>query len=52
MAREAGANKVYLASAAPPVRFPNVYGIDMPTNSSWWRGRTEEEVAKSSAVTR
>ena len=29
MAREAGANKVYLASAAPPVRFPNVYGIDM-----------------------
>jgi len=31
MAREAGANKVYLASAAPPVRFPNVYGIDMPT---------------------
>jgi amidophosphoribosyltransferase len=33
MAREAGANKVYLASAAPPVRFPNVYGIDMPTKS-------------------
>jgi amidophosphoribosyltransferase len=32
MAREAGARKVYLASAAPPVRFPNVYGIDMPTN--------------------
>jgi len=31
MAREAGANKVYMASAAPPVRFPNVYGIDMPT---------------------
>lgn len=30
MAREAGAKKVYLASAAPPVRFPNVYGIDMP----------------------
>ncbi|MES2089621.1 MAG: amidophosphoribosyltransferase [Pseudomonadota bacterium] len=33
MAREAGAKKVYLASAAPPVRFPNVYGIDMPTNA-------------------
>ena len=33
MAREAGARKVYMASAAPPVRFPNVYGIDMPTNN-------------------
>ncbi len=32
MAREAGARKVYMASAAPPVRFPNVYGIDMPTS--------------------
>jgi len=31
MAREAGAHKVYMASAAPPVRYPNVYGIDMPT---------------------
>jgi len=31
MAREAGANKIYFASAAPPVRYPNVYGIDMPT---------------------
>ncbi|MBL6691682.1 MAG: amidophosphoribosyltransferase [Pseudomonadales bacterium] len=35
MAREAGANKVYLASAAPPVRFPNVYGIDMPAASEF-----------------
>ena len=33
MAREAGARKVYMASAAPPVRFPNVYGIDMPTST-------------------
>ena len=33
MAREAGAKKVYFASASPPVRFPNVYGIDMPTRS-------------------
>jgi amidophosphoribosyltransferase len=30
MAREAGARKVYMASASPPVRYPNVYGIDMP----------------------
>jgi amidophosphoribosyltransferase len=33
MARDAGARKVYLASAAPPVRYPNVYGIDMPARS-------------------
>ena len=45
MAREAGAKKVYFASAAPPVRFPNVYGIDMPAASELVaHGRTEEEV--------
>ena len=33
LAREAGANKVYFASAAPPVKYPNVYGIDMPAAS-------------------
>ena len=45
MARDAGAKKVYLASAAPPVRFPNVYGIDMPTPSELVAyGRTVEEV--------
>ncbi len=45
MAREAGAKKVYLASAAPPVRFPNVYGIDMPTSSELVaHGRSIEEV--------
>jgi amidophosphoribosyltransferase len=45
MARDAGARKVYMASAAPPVRFPNVYGIDMPTNSELVAyGRTVEEV--------
>ncbi|XHS77161.1 amidophosphoribosyltransferase [Burkholderiaceae bacterium UC74_6] len=45
MAREAGANKVYLASAAPPVRFPNVYGIDMPTREELIaHGRSTEEI--------
>ena len=45
MAREAGANKVYLASAAPPVRYPNVYGIDMPTSSELVaHDRTVEQV--------
>jgi amidophosphoribosyltransferase len=47
LAREAGARRVYFASAAPPVRFPNVYGIDMPAASELVAsGRTEEEVAK------
>jgi amidophosphoribosyltransferase len=46
LAREAGAKKVYFASAAPPVRYPNVYGIDMPAASELVAaGRTEEEVA-------
>jgi len=45
MARDAGANKVYLASAAPPVRYPNVYGIDMPTSSELVaHNRTVEEI--------
>ncbi|SPC13322.1 amidophosphoribosyltransferase [Cupriavidus taiwanensis] len=47
MARDAGANKVIFASAAPPVKFPNVYGIDMPTRSELVaHGRTHEEIAK------
>lgn len=47
MAREAGARKVYLASASPPVRYPNVYGIDMPAASELVAaGRTEEEVCR------
>ena len=45
MARDAGAHKVYLASAAPPVRFPNVYGIDMPTPDELVaHDRTVEEI--------
>lgn len=46
MARDAGAKKVYLASAAPPVRYPNVYGIDMPAPSEFVAHKlSEEEVA-------
>ena len=45
MAREAGAKKVYFASAAPPVRYPNVYGIDMPDVSELVAaGHTDDEV--------
>ena len=48
MARDAGARKVYLASAAPPVLYPNVYGIDMPTASELVaHDRTVEEVRVS-----
>jgi amidophosphoribosyltransferase len=47
MARDAGAKKVYLASAAPPVRYPNIYGIDMPTPEELIaHGRTEAEIAR------
>ena len=47
MARDAGAKKVYLASAAPTVRYPNVYGIDMPTaNEFVANNRTEKEIAE------
>ena len=45
MAREAGARKVYMASAAPPVRYPNVYGIDMPTKDELVaHNRTVDEI--------
>jgi amidophosphoribosyltransferase len=45
MARDAGARKVYFASAAPPVRYPNVYGIDMPAASELVaHGRSEQQV--------
>jgi len=47
MAREAGAHKVYFASAAPPVRYPNVYGIDMPTKEELIaHGREVDEIAR------
>jgi len=48
MARDAGANKVYFASAAPPVRYPNVYGIDMPAaNELIGHGRDEQQIAEA-----
>jgi amidophosphoribosyltransferase len=47
MALEAGARKVYFSSAAPPIRFPNIYGIDLPTQEELIAyGRTEEEIAR------
>lgn len=47
MARDSGAKRVIFASAAPPVKFPNVYGIDMPTrNELIAYGRTDDEVCR------
>jgi amidophosphoribosyltransferase len=47
MARDAGARKVYFASAAPPVRFANVYGIDMPTRHELIASdRSDEEIRR------
>ncbi|WP_417224327.1 amidophosphoribosyltransferase [Amphritea sp.] len=47
MAREMGAKKVYFASAAPAVRYPNVYGIDMPSATELIaHGRTDDEVGQ------
>jgi amidophosphoribosyltransferase len=47
MARESGANRVIFASAAPPVRYPNVYGIDMPTRSELIaHARSDEEIRR------
>ena len=47
MARDAGAKKVYIASSAPPVRYPNVYGIDMPSADELIaHNKTDEEVAE------
>ena len=48
MARDAGAKQVYFASAAPPVRYPNVYGIDMPSaHELIAHDRTEEEIRQA-----
>jgi len=46
MARDAGARKVYFASSAPPVRFPNVYGIDMPTRSELIAASRDDEAIR------
>ena len=47
MAREAGARNVYFASAAPPVRYANVYGIDMPSRSELIAsGRSDDEIRR------
>ena len=50
-ARRAGANKVFMAVAAPPVRYPNVYGIDMPSSHEFLAyNRTEEQIARAIGV--
>ena len=50
-ARRAGANKVFMAVAAPPVRYPNVYGIDMPASHEFLAyNRTEEQIAREIGV--
>ena len=47
MARDAGASKVYMASAAPPVRHPNVYGIDMPSREELIaHGRSVQDICR------
>jgi amidophosphoribosyltransferase len=47
MARESGARRVFFASAAPPVRYPNVYGIDMPTREELIAtGRSDDQIAR------
>jgi len=46
MAREAGAKKVYFTSAAPPIRYPNIYGIDIPTRKELVAfERTDDEIS-------
>ncbi|PID49018.1 MAG: amidophosphoribosyltransferase [Proteobacteria bacterium] len=53
MARDAGARRVYFASASPPIRYPNIYGIDMPAASELIaHSRTEKEVANAIGVDR
>lgn len=53
MARDAGANKVYFASVSPPIKYPNIYGIDMPAAKELIaHGRTEGEVAQAIGVDR
>jgi len=48
MAKDVGAKQVIMASCAPPIRYPNVYGIDMPSrNELVAHGRTTEEVAEA-----